>query len=219
MILKHNRFKSVQAWVILLACELVLGCAITKQSSGPEPDLSRREKVFLEVTTRYSKPDLNLNRSKLGILPLKCNKPELGVIISDTLEIHLRDSSLKIVERSYLSRKLKKEGVRSRGLTGDIDYEEIAKAGDVDYILTGTVATIEREYTSAYVSRKMAYTEVMGVTVQVVKASTGEVAMSIVYNVPREREWYEPSIIAEILATAIKYELWKQNLPHDVQKK
>lgn len=218
MTLKYNRFKSVTAWVILLACELVLGCATTKQSSGPEPNLSRREKVFLEVTTRYSKPDVNLNRSKLGILPLKCNKPELGVIISDTLEIHLRDSSLKIVERSYLSRQLKKKGVTTNGLIEDIDYAEIAKACDVDYLLTGTVATIEREYTSAYVSRKVAYTEVMGVTAHIVKTTTGEVAMSVVYNVPREVKWYEPSIIAEVLATAIKYELWKQNLPYDVRQ-
>ena len=196
----------------------MFGCATSKQSSGPEPNLSRREKVFLEVTTRYSKPNVNLNRSKLGILPLKCNKPELGIIISDTLEIHLRNSSLEIVERSYLSRQLKKEGVATNALIEDIDHAKIAKVGDVDYILIGTVATIEREYTSAYISRKVAYTEVIGVTAHIVKASTGEVAMSVVYNVPREIEWYEPSIVAEVLATAIRYELWKQNLPYDARQ-
>ena len=87
----------------------------------------------------YSKPNLQIEKGKLGILPFSSNIPEVGYVVSDTIGAYLLDSGVDVMERTYLAGVLEEQNVTyiEPGLP---DYRKIGEAARVDYLLAGNVA-------------------------------------------------------------------------------
>jgi hypothetical protein len=50
----------------------------------------------------YSKPDLSIEKGRLGILPFSSNIPEVGNVVSDTIGANLLASGFDIVDRTHI---------------------------------------------------------------------------------------------------------------------
>jgi curli biogenesis system outer membrane secretion channel CsgG len=188
---------------------LTLSCASTAAERYYVTKLSRKEQAYLRVTTIKSNANRTITGGRLGLLPLDCNKPKVGNVISDTIGHNLLDSPLVIVERTYLARILEEQKISLTGLTESIDYSRIGKMSNVDYLLLGTVTMVDHPY------RRGFYTTCSGATARIVDVVTGEVIIGVVYDTTQvELKWQRPTQIGEALATALKFGLWKRN-PND----
>lgn len=191
--------------LIFVLC-LTLSCASTAAEQYYVRKLSGKEKAYLRVTTIKSNANRTITGGRLGLLPLDCNVPKVGNVISDTIGHNLLDTPLVIVERTYLARIVEEQGISLTGLTESIDYSRIGKLSNVDYLLLGTVTMVDHPYRGSF------YTTCTGATARIVDVVTGEVIIGVVYDTTRvELKWQRPTQIGEALATALKFGLWKRN--------
>jgi curli biogenesis system outer membrane secretion channel CsgG len=110
----------------------------------------------------YSKPDLRVEKGRLGILPFSSNIPEVGHVVSDTIGAHLLASGLDIVDRTHMARVLEEKDISYLGIDSP-DYKKIGDVTNVRHVLVGNIA-----FSSA--------------TARVVDASTGETLIITVFQ-------------------------------------
>lgn len=135
----------------------------------------------------YSKPDLNIEKGRLGILPFSSNIPEVGYVVSDTIGAYLLDSGVDVVERTYLAGILEEQNVSYIEI--DLpDYKKIGEAARVDFLLVGNVA-----FSSA--------------SARVIDATTGDVLMISIFQPNKVSGSASAVDIGESLAKSINKEL------------
>ena len=110
----------------------------------------------------YSKPDLRVEKGRLGILPFSSNIPEVGYVVSDTIGAHLLASGFDIVDRTHMARVLEEKDISYLGIDSP-DYKKIGDVTNVRHVLVGNIA-----FSSA--------------TARVVDASTGETLIITVFQ-------------------------------------
>jgi curli biogenesis system outer membrane secretion channel CsgG len=110
----------------------------------------------------YSKPDLRIEKGKMGILPFSSNIPEVGYVVSDTIAAHLLASGYDIVDRSHMARLLEEKGISYLEVDSP-DYKKIGDIANVDFVLVGNIA-----FSSA--------------TARVVDVSTGETLIITIFQ-------------------------------------
>ena len=110
----------------------------------------------------YSKPDLQIESGRLGIMPFSSNIPEAGKVVSDTIGANLLASGFDIVDRTHLGKILQEQGISYLEVDYP-DYNEIGEKAEVDFLLVGNIA-----FSSA--------------TVRLVDASTGESLIITVFR-------------------------------------
>ena len=212
--------KEMYLYSLIFVLSFSLSCATTNKERYMNK-LSPKEEAYLKVTTVKIKANQKIAGKRLGLLPLNCNKPEVGNVISDTIGHNLLDSSLIIVERTYLVKIIEEQGISLTGLTENIDYSKIGKVSNVDYIMVGTVTMVDRQYSWGFgygFKKEGSYTECSGAAARIVDLISGEVVMSVVYDTTLvEAKWKQPTQIGEALATGIKYGLWQQGQPKPTQ--
>ena len=212
--------REMYLYPLIFVLSFTLSCATTEKERYLS-ELSPTENAYLKVTTVKINANHKIAGGRLGLLPLNCNKPRVGNVIGDTIGHNLLDSSLLVVERTYLVKIIEEQGISLTGLTENIDYSRIGKVSNVDYILVGTVTMVDRPYSWGFgygFKKESSYTECSGAAARIVDVVTGEVVMSVVYNTTLvELKWQRPTQIGEALATAIKYGLWKQDQPELIQ--
>jgi hypothetical protein len=135
---------------LIFVLSLTLSCASTAAKRYYVSKLSRKEKAYLKVTTIKTNANRTITGGELGLLPLDCNVPKVGNVISDTIGHNLLDSPLVIVERTYLARILEEQKISLTGLTESIDYSRIGKMSNVDYLLLRTVTMVDHPYRRGY---------------------------------------------------------------------
>lgn len=135
----------------------------------------------------YSKPDLNIDKGRLGILPFSSNIPEVGYVVSDTIGAYLLDSGVDVVERTYLAGILEEQNVSY--IEMDLpDYKMIGEAARVDFLLVGNVA-----FSSA--------------SARIIDATTGDVLMIAIFQPNKVTGSATAVDIGESLAKSINKEL------------
>ena len=87
----------------------------------------------------YSKPDLHLEKGRLGILPFSSNIPEVGYVVSDTIGANLLASGFDIVDRSHMAQLLEEENVSYLDVDSP-DYKKIGAITMVNFVLVGNIA-------------------------------------------------------------------------------
>ena len=110
----------------------------------------------------YSKPDLHIEKGRMGILPFSSNIPEVGNVVSDTIGAHLLAAGFDIVDRSHMARMLEEKDVSYLEVDSP-DYKRIGNITNVDFVLVGNIA-----FSSA--------------AVRVVDASTGETLIVTIFQ-------------------------------------
>ena len=137
--------------------------------------------------TSYSKPDLNIEKGKIGILPFSSNIPEVGSVVSDTIGAYLLDSGVEVVERTFLAGVLEEQNVSYIEI--DIpDYKKIGEAARVDFLLVGNVA-----FSSA--------------SARIIDAATGDVLLIAIFQPNKVSGSATAVDIGESLAKSINKEL------------
>ena len=89
--------------------------------------------------TSYSKPDLRLEKGRLGILPFSSNIPEVGYVVSDTIGANLLASGFDIVDRTHMARLLEEKDISYLEVNSP-DYEKIGDITNVRFVLVGNIA-------------------------------------------------------------------------------
>jgi hypothetical protein len=110
----------------------------------------------------YSKPDLRVEKGRLGILPFSSNIPEVGYVVSDTIGANLLALGFDIVDRTHMARVLEEKDISYLGIDSP-DYKKIGDVTNVRHVLVGNIA-----FSSA--------------TARVVDASTGETLIITVFQ-------------------------------------
>ena len=87
----------------------------------------------------YSKPDLHIEKGKMGILPFSSNIPEVGNVVSDTVGAHLLAAGFDIVDRSHMAQLLEEENVSYLEVDSP-DYKKIGAITMVNFVLVGNIA-------------------------------------------------------------------------------
>ena len=87
----------------------------------------------------YSKPDLRIEKGKVGILPFSSNIPEVGNVVSDTVGAHLLAAGFDIVDRSHMAQLLGEKNVSYLEVDSP-DYKKIGSITNVDFVLVGNIA-------------------------------------------------------------------------------
>jgi curli biogenesis system outer membrane secretion channel CsgG len=201
--------RAMYLYPLIFLLSFTLSCASTAAERYYVTKLSGKEKAYLRVTTIKGNANRTITGGRLGLLPLNCNVPKVGNVISDTIGHNLLDSPLVIVERTYLARILEEQEISLTGLTESIDYSRIGKVSNVDYLLLGTVTMVDHPYRGGF------YTTCSGATARIVDVITGEVIIGVVYDTTQvDLQWQRPTQIGEALATGLKFGLWKRN-PND----
>ena len=205
--------RKMYLYFLIFVLAFTLSCATTAEEQYFSK-LSKKERAYRRVTTVKINANHKITGGRLGLLPLDCNKPKVGNVISDTIGHNLLDSNLVVVERTYLAKILEEQGISLTGLTESIDYSRIGKVSNVDYILVGTVTMVDHPYSWGFgyglSEKKGSYTTCSGATARIVDVVTGEVIIGAVYDTTRvDIEWQRPTQIGEALATALKYGLWQ----------
>ena len=135
----------------------------------------------------YSKPNMNIEKGRLGILPFSSNIPEVGYVVSDTIGAYLLASGVDVVERTYLAGILEEQNVTYIEI--DLpDYKRIGEAAKVDYLLVGNVA-----FSSA--------------SARVIDASSGDVLTIAIFQPNKVSGSASAVDIGESLAKSIDKEL------------
>ena len=137
--------------------------------------------------TSYSKPDLNIKKGKIGILPFSSNIPEVGYVVSDTIGAYLLDSGVEVVERTYLAGVLEEQNVSYIEID-ILDYKRIGEAARVDLLLVGNVA-----FSSA--------------SARIIDAATGDVLLIAIFQPNKVSGSATAVDIGESLAKSINKEL------------
>ncbi len=110
----------------------------------------------------YSKPDLRIEKGRLGILPFSSNIPEVGDVVSDTIGANLLASGFNIVDRTHMARLLGEKNISHLEVDSP-DYKKIGDVTNVRFVLVGNIA-----FSSA--------------TARVVDASTGETLIIAIFQ-------------------------------------
>ena len=110
----------------------------------------------------YSKPDLRIEKGRLGILPFSSNIPEVGNVVSDTIGANLLASGFDIVDRTHMARLLDEKDISYLEVDSP-DYKKIGDTANVRFVLVGNIA-----FSSA--------------TARVVDASTGETLIITIFQ-------------------------------------
>ena len=176
---------------------LVIACA------SPAPPLPKS----------YSTPSCKIAGKALGVLPFYSDIQSVGLVVSDTVGANLIDSGCKIIERTYLATILKEHGLSQTGITESIDYREIGKITNVDYLLVGNVEAKERSkfLVLGKFARGNHYTEISGATARIVDVTTGQVIVAVTWH--KKKPAYDPIMVGEELASAIKQRIIKPQEP------
>ena len=132
--------------------------------------------------TSYSKPGLHLKGKSLGIMPFSSNIPEVGKVVSDTIE-----SGFKIVDRTHIGKILQEEGISYLEIDFP-DYSKIGNLAEVNFLLVGNVA-----FSSA--------------TVRLVDTATGETLIITVFRPNRITDSASAVDMGQYLAKSIGKEL------------
>ena len=141
----------------------------------------------------YSKPDLKIEKGRLGILPFSSNIPEVGYVVSDTIGAYLLDSGVDVLERTYLAGILEEQNVSYIEI--DLpDYTKIGEAAKVDFLLVGNVA-----FSSA--------------SARIIDATTGDVLMIAIFQPNKVSGSASAVDIGEYLAKSINKELARMAKP------
>jgi len=110
----------------------------------------------------YSKPDLRVEKGRLGILPFSSNIPEVGYVVSDTIGANLLALGFDIVDRTHMARVLEEKDISYLGIDSP-DYKKIGDVTNVRHVLVGNIA-----FSSA--------------TARVVDVSTGETLIITIFQ-------------------------------------
>jgi curli biogenesis system outer membrane secretion channel CsgG len=110
----------------------------------------------------YSKPNLHIEKGRLGILPFSSNIPEVGNVVSDTIGAHLLASGVDIVDRTHMARLLDEKDISYLEVDSP-DYQKIGETANVHFVLVGNIA-----FSSA--------------TARVVDVSTGEILIITIFQ-------------------------------------
>ena len=137
----------------------------------------------------YSKPELQIERGRLGIMPFSSNIPEVGKVVSDTIGAKLLASGFKIVDRTHLGKILQEQGVSYLEVDYP-DYNKIGEMAEVDFLLVGNVA-----FSSA--------------TVRLVESSTGEALIITVFRPNKLTDRASAVEMGEYIAKSMTKELIK----------
>jgi curli biogenesis system outer membrane secretion channel CsgG len=87
----------------------------------------------------YSKPDLRIEKGKMGILPFSSNIPEVGNVVSDIVGAHLLAAGFDIIDRSHMAQLLEEENVSYLEVDSP-DYKKIGAITMVNFVLVGNIA-------------------------------------------------------------------------------
>ena len=87
----------------------------------------------------YSKPDLHIEKGRLGILPFSSNIPEVGAVVSDTIGANLLASGFDIVDRTHMARLLEEKDISHLEVDSP-DYKKIGDVTNVRFVLVGNIA-------------------------------------------------------------------------------
>ena len=137
----------------------------------------------------YSKPNLHIEKGKLGILPFSSNIPEVGYVVSDTIGAYLLDSGVDVMERTYLAGVLEEQNVTY--IEANLpNYRKIGEAARVDFLLVGNVA-----FSSA--------------SARIIDAATGDVLIIAIFQPNMVSGSASAVDIGESLAKSINKELAK----------
>ena len=135
----------------------------------------------------YSKPDLNIVKGRLGILPFSSNIPEVGLVVSDTIGAYLLDSGVDVVERTHLAGILEEQNVSYIEMNVP-DYKRIGEAAKVDLLMVGNIA-----FSSA--------------SARIIDATTGDVLIIAIFQPNKVSGSASAVDIGESLAKSINKEL------------
>ncbi len=188
----------------LIALIGMLGSCAT--SDPTMEGFSWTEKKYIKLCPPKTKRNHTILRNRLGITPLYCDIPSIGILVADTVGTSLLDSEFEVVERTYLANILQEQGLSLSGATGrELDYAKVGKISNVDYLLVGTVGATDRSYVSRGFGniggRAGSYTEYSGASVRIVDVTTGGVIVSIICQAG---DWKSPTRIGEAIGTSIK---------------
>ena len=126
----------------------------------------------------YSKPDLSIEKGRMGILPFSSNIPEVGNVVSDTVAAHLLAAGFDIVDRSHMARLLKEKDISYLEVDSP-DYKKIGDIANVDFVLVGNIA-----FSSA--------------TARVVDASTGETLIITIFQPNKSSVVLRPLMLGRV---------------------
>ena len=140
----------------------------------------------------YSKPDLQIERGRLGIMPFSSNIPEAGKVVSDTIGANLLASGFNIVDRTHLGKILQEQGISYLEIDYP-DYNKIGEMAEVDFLLVGNIA-----FSSA--------------TVRLIDASTGEALIITVFRPNKIADRASAVDMGEYIAKSLSKELTNAGL-------
>ncbi|UCG19858.1 MAG: hypothetical protein JSU80_08890 [Deltaproteobacteria bacterium] len=162
-------------------------------------------KGHLDLARASSKPGLDLQNSRFGILPLRSYPADIGSVISVVIGNELKDTGIEITETAEMIRILKEQNITPRSMTQSSDYRMIGKVCHVDYILVGKA--IITTLSEKFVRTGVAVADFQETTAEIVDTTSGEVVLRATVERPPKRKWHNAEIIGEALAAAIKKEL------------
>jgi hypothetical protein len=162
-------------------------------------------KGHLDLARASSKPGLDLQNSRLGILPLRSYPADIGSVISVVIGNELKDTGIEITETAEMIRILKEQNIIPRSVTQSSDYRMIGRVCQVDYLLVGkaVITTLSKKF----VRTGVAAADFQETTAEIVDTKSGEVVLRATVERPPKDKWHSAEIIGEALAAAIKKEL------------
>lgn len=168
-------------------------------------------KGHLDLARASSKPGLDLQNSRLGILPLRSYPADIGSVISVVIGNELKDTGIEITETAEMIRILKEQNIIPRSVTQSSDYRMIGRVCQVDYLLVGkaVITTLSKKF----VRTGVAAADFQETTAEIVDTKSGEVVLRATVERPPKDKWHSAEIIGEALAAAIKKELAKYKQP------